>query len=118
MSIDESIRTLVIDERVKVDCNIKGGIEATIALRGCPVQQVEQHAFVYRIPKSLTQGRNITAALSIAFTGSQTTVPFGYSGNEIDNASNKMLNSLKSIPYESDARCNLIGIQTRARRTP
>lgn len=111
VSVDSVIRQQVITERVLVDCNLAHGAEITVALASAIHEQVEPGVHVYRIPKQLTQNRNITSALSVAFSNSvRGSVAHSYgTQDEILNASKQHLNSLMSIQPVSDARCSVIG---------
>lgn len=68
ISIDESIRNLVINPRVLVDCNLIGGQEAYIQLDGCPQERTNDYTVVFKIPKDRTDGRSINSVLNITMT--------------------------------------------------
>lgn len=68
ISIDESILSQVIRPRVLVDCNLIGGQEAYINLDGVPQERTNDYTVVFRIPKTVTDGRSINSVLNITMT--------------------------------------------------
>lgn len=65
LNIDTLIRQKVIEDRVRIDCDLVGGNEILVPLIGVTPEYIDQFHVVYRIPKALTQNRSITRALSI-----------------------------------------------------
>lgn len=115
ISLDARIRDEVITPRVLMDCNMMGGTETHIRLTGLPREDVDAFTYVYRIPKTLTQGRSITAALSVTFgegavVGATNLVPMR--GNVLLDAASGLLNSSTPIPMISTAKVKLIGENT------
>lgn len=115
-SLDARIRETVIEPRVMVDCNLMGGTETAIPLATVPRQQIDTFTYVYRIPKTLTQGRTITRAISISYgqtgiLGTSSNIPMQGTSPLMDAAAGLML-SQAPIPMVSTAQCQLIGENT------
>lgn len=112
VSLDARIRELVIEPWVMVDCNLVGGTETFLPLEAVPREQMDPFTVIYRIPKSMTQGRTITSALSVSFgQGSiigSTNMGLRGSSPMLDAASSVM-NAQLPIPMVSSAYCTLIG---------
>lgn len=123
ISIDEQMLALVIRPRVLVDCNLVGGSEVVIPLDGLKAETTDQFPnifrTVFRIPKSLTDGRSITSVLSVGFAtvfsqgsinamsgiNQNSTSAVGLSGMAL-------LNSYSAIPVSSTAKVRLIAENT------
>jgi len=115
ISLDSRIREEVIVPRVFTDCNIMGGTETFIRLNGLPREDVDAFTYIYRIPKTLTQGRTITSALSVTFgegavVGATNLVPMH--GNALLDAASGLLNTSSPIPIISSAKVKLIAENT------
>lgn len=111
VSLDAKLREELIFGRVMPDCNIIGGVEITVPLSASIREEISPGVFVYRVPKVLTQNRSIMSVLSVAFANAGiagSTAPYGQT-NALMDASMKMANAMMSIPYQSDARCSLVG---------
>lgn len=67
VSLDHRIREEVVNPRVLMDCNLVGGVEDNIPLGSLTGERVDQFHIIYRIPKTLTQGRTIISPLSLTF---------------------------------------------------
>ena len=116
ISLDTRIREKVIDQRVIPDCNLVGGSQVLIPLQGIDPEYVDApFSAVYRIPKSLTQGRTITTALSVSY-GDALTMGGQYVGpeqwNPMLDAGNQMLRASSPVPPVSTAQLELIGENT------
>lgn len=115
VSLDSIIRDQVIDAKVMVDCNLIGGTEVYIPLQGLPFQRIDNFTSIYQIPKSLTQGRSITTALSVAYGFGS---PIGGSNmglrnsNSLLDAASGVMASQAPIPDVSTAYVSLIGENT------
>lgn len=115
VSLDTRIREEVIDKRVRIDCNLTGALQVTIPLRGIVPKWIDTRSAVYHIPKSMTQGRTITTALSVAY-GEAAHMPGSnyYMNNMSTMTSNmgKILDSAMDVPMVSTAYVQLIGENT------
>lgn len=118
-SLDSIIRDQVIDAKVLVDCNLIGSEEVYVPLQNLPATRVDNFTTIYNIPKSLTQGRSITSALSVAY-GFGSPIGANMSGGNmglrnssslLDAASGVMM-SQAPIPDVSTAYVTLIGENT------
>lgn len=122
LNIDAIIREKVIDARVRVDCNLVGGTQLDIPLRGLRPEQVPlpsgspySWALIYRIPMMLTQNRIITRVLWIANTISPISGTYTYAswnGSSLANAAMGVMQSQAPIPSMSTARVDLIATNT------
>ena len=119
ISIDEQIRNSVIRARVLVDCNLVGGTEAMIPLDTVPVEQIDTFTNIYRIPKSLTNGRTIMSALSVSYSSvSLQGIAGGLGGvrpqsvTPISMAGMAMMDSNSPTPLASSAKVQLIAENT------
>jgi hypothetical protein len=112
VSVDRRIREEVIDQRVMIDCNLLGGTEIWVRLNGLTRENPDAWTWIYRIPKVLTQGRSIVAALSVSFgegavVGATNLLPVR--GNSLLDAGAGLLNSSNPIPMIATAKVHLIG---------
>lgn len=122
MNLDSVIRDKVIDARVRVDCNLVGGTQLDIPLRGLSPEQVNlpqstpySWSLIYRIPMTLTQNRIITRVLWIANTISPISGSYtyaSYNGSALANAAMGVMQSQAPIPSMSTARVDLIATNT------
>jgi hypothetical protein len=67
LSVDAQIESLVIRARVLQDCNLLGGVRATIPLEGLAYDVIDKLTVVMRIPKNMTQGRSIMSVQSVNY---------------------------------------------------
>ena len=65
-SLESRIREEIIEKKVLDDCNLMGGHEVVIPLRGLKVRYHDDMTFVVTVPKTLTEGQSITSVLSVA----------------------------------------------------
>jgi hypothetical protein len=65
-SLESRIREDILENKVLDDCNLMGGREIIVPLRGLKVRYHDDMTFVVTIPKSLTEGQSITSVLSVA----------------------------------------------------
>jgi hypothetical protein len=115
ISLDARIRSEVIESRVLQDCNLVGGTEVWIALERCPIQVVDDYVRVYRIPKSMTQNRTITSALSVSYGEGAIagiTSAYGSGGSALVDAAASVMASVSPIPVVASAYVSLIGENT------
>lgn len=112
VSLDTRIREEVIFPVVMFDCNLIGGLETWIRLLGLPREQVDLFTHIYRIPKTMTQGRSIISALSVSYgegavVGATNLIPVR--GNSLLDAASGLLSSSNPIPMISTAKVQLVG---------
>lgn len=114
INIDDNILSLVIRPRVLVDCNIVGGVEVNVDMRGIQGEIIDQLTTVYRIPKDRTQGRSIMSTLSLSYVDANSTVNWG--GNlpvcgvsVVGTAHQALLNSVSPPPVTATASVRLLG---------
>jgi hypothetical protein len=118
MNLDSIIRQKVIDDRVRVDCNLLGGTMLDIPLAGLEPEQVPlpsgtpySWCLIYKIPMALTQNRVITRVMWLANTISPISGTYtyaSYNGSALTNAAMGVMQSQAPIPSMSTARVDLI----------
>ncbi len=118
-SIEEQIKTLVIQAKVLPDCDIVGGVKIYISTSDLPREFTDQFTIIFRVPKHKTQGRTITSVLGIGYLESnafnQAGVTNSMSPCSITPVTENMLglfNANNSIPISSSAECSLIAENT------
>lgn len=115
-NVDNEILSTVIRPRVMVDCNLLGGMQAFIPLAGVPYVQPNLYTSVYRIPKTLTQGRLIIAALNITFNDPTNMSNYGTMATSQTSISMQVgqavMDAQGAIPLTSTADVQLIGENT------
>jgi len=115
--IKERIRFLVLQQRVLVDCNLAGGVEVRIPLDGVPYDSTDQgYTMVFRIPKTLTDGRSIMSALDVTYGNmNNASMAGGYGGYSSARSSpalqvaSQVMDAQLRTPYTGSARVQLIG---------
>ena len=116
VSIDEQIMSLVILPRVMVDCNIIGGTDVYIPLDGVVKEFPDDRTMVFKIPKSMTQGRSIISVNSIMFHDPTRVGSMGManamSAATLLRAGNAVVDSVGSMPITSTAKIELIAENT------
>lgn len=115
VSLDTMIRQDVIDARVIPDCNLVGGMTVNIPLHSLTPEYMDVTTLIYRIPKSLTQGRSITTALELSvgdlsMLGNAAIVQ--QSNSALVNAAEALLNANRPIYSPSTAYVRLIAENT------
>ena len=112
-SLDEIIMNQVIRPRVLIDCNLVGGTEAFVSLEGLAYERDNDYTFVYRIPKSRTQGRSINSVLNITFSDPTRMSGFGANATQGNTAmlaaGAAVMDAMGAIPITSTAKVQLIG---------
>lgn len=116
-SLESRIREEILEKKVLDDCNLMGGHEIVIPLRGLPVRYHDDMTFVVTIPKSLTEGQSITSALSVAqasegLIGTMQSYP--RAGNAYSNSMDALFSASTGNSGGSliDARVRMIGENT------
>jgi len=64
-SLDGIIRSIVINPRVLVDCNIYGGVTVEILLEQCKITRMTTNQMLIEVPKELTSNREIVKVSSV-----------------------------------------------------
>lgn len=111
-SIDEQILALVIRPRVLIDLNLMGGAEIFVPLNNLNPTRTNDYTQVYRIPKTLTQGRSITSALNITFADPNRSSNYGASATMGSSAllqlGQSVIDAQLPVPTSSTAYVQLI----------
>jgi hypothetical protein len=121
ISIDEQIRSKVINSRVLVDANMIGGQTVIISLEGLQAKYIDTYTVMYEIPMHLTNYRTIMSVLSISYLlystsfnalGSGMGVVNPNSMSDIMSAGQRVADSMSNIPPISNANVELVGHNT------
>ena len=67
ISIDEHIMINVIRQRVLPDINMTHGIRTNIPMAGCRVEMIDSYSYVVFVPKEVTGGKSVIAALGVTY---------------------------------------------------
>lgn len=106
------IRSEIIENKVRIDCNLTGGQQVDIPLLGIPEERVDHYSAIYRIPKTMTMGRSIVRAMCVVFiertVSSINHTPYNGGSQMIDGIQG-VLASHSAIPQTSSAYVTLIG---------
>lgn len=111
LALDSAIRKLIIDGWVSMDLNLATGQEVYIRLAGLPYEMIDVWNIVYRIPKTLTDGRSITATYSISYGDGFSTNSYRANMNRSSpllEAAGGMLLSNLPLPAVSTAYVTLV----------
>ena len=115
VSVESKVRSIIIDGKVMVDCNLFHGTTMNIPLRGLPTNRLNDYSVVYEIPKSMTGGRRIMSALSVSYGGTYPVSAAYYNyptSSQLMQAAGQLANSHSPIPLVSSAGVNLVGENT------
>lgn len=113
--LDFRIRSMVIEPRVLVDCNLVGGLECAVPLRSIRPEYYQPNQTIWQIPLSLTQNRPITRVYSLTYDHKGITNYTYYRGQQqsaYNEAMYGLLYANTSIPRVSDNNIELIGENT------
>ena len=112
-SVESHILNEAVRPRVLVDCNLVGGAEVFIPLDGVPVERTNDYTCVYKIPKTLTQGRSIISVLNITLSDPTKASSYGVAAGSQNTAmlqlGSAVMDAHGTIPVTSTARVQLIG---------
>lgn len=111
-SLDSKIVDKVIEDRVNVDCNLKGARQITIPLQGIPFDNVSHTARIYFIPYEHTEGRRIVSVQSLnylRYNGTLRNDYMGGVGNQLLSAGRDMYKAVSTMPIVSSANCEILG---------
>lgn len=118
-SLEEQIKTLVIQAKVLSDCDIVGGTKIYIETSDLPREFTDQFTVIFRVPKEKTQGRTITSVLGIGYLESNSHAQYNLT-NQMQscsvnaNSSNALalMSANDSVPVSSTAECSLVAENT------
>lgn len=117
--LDEQILNKVIRPKVFIDANIAGGSEVIIPTSGLPREASDEYTTVFHIPKNLTQGRSILAALSISYMDASSLSAYNRTAiyepcsiTALGQAAEALFNSANTIIMPSTARVELVAENT------
>lgn len=112
-SLEEQILNEVIRPRVYMDCNLVGGTEVIVPLNGLIAEEVNTTDIVYRVPKSLTNGRTIMSVKNITYMDAQSMAAAGNFAtcgvSAEQTAMQSLLDAVSPLPMISTGRCSIIG---------
>jgi len=117
VSLDSVIRDQVISQRVWADCSLQGAQQVLIPFSNLKPIQPDTYSFIYRIPKSMTNGRSIMSVLDVVYYVAQGVVASGGTfkmGNTNENspllqAGKALLDVEGNISQISTANAQIIG---------
>lgn len=117
-SLEDQIKTLVLP-KVLSDCDIVGGTKVYIATSQLAREYVDQFTIIFRIPKSLTQGRSITGVLGMGYLESSsfgnyniTNTMESCSFTAVTENALALLSANDTVPMASTAEVSLIAENT------
>lgn len=118
-SLEEQIKLLVIQAKVLPDCDIVGGTKVYIPTSNIPREYTDQFTIIFRVPKTLTQGRTITSVLGMGYLEANSYAQYagGAQMNQcsINTTSENALALFAanaSVPVSSTAECTLVAENT------
>ena len=123
-NLESRIKTEIIDNIVKPDCDIVGGRELKLDISGLSPISVETDGLVYKIPTSMTGGAAITSAEYASFVINATagtgfgTSPAMYantiSPSPLANTLSSIMNASSPDPVTGTADCHVMdsGVNT------
>lgn len=81
-SMEQEIRSVIIDERVLPDIGLRSGTELRIPLNACRCEQVDRLTYVYYVEPHQTQNRTINQVTSVSLgNGSWSDYAVGYNNS-------------------------------------
>lgn len=120
-NIDHAIRDKVIEGRVRRVVNSIGATEVEIPLDGIERQEVNRFTHIYKIPMTLTGGREITSPVALSYAtnsaGHMSAFGVAQSSNNnqptvMENAAMRLGQSHSPIPTPQTANLSLIAMNT------
>lgn len=114
VTLSTCIAEQIIYKKVLPDMNIVGGTTVVIPLDQCIVKHQDVNFTIYHIPKSVTDNRKIVNVLEMMVNGYLQPSVSGLTNHvsEIGLATTQSLLAMKTLPYRSEGRVNLIGDNT------
>jgi hypothetical protein len=113
--VEHNIRHKVINDRVNVDCGLKGALEIAVDLNKCKRMDHDVYTRTYEIPAELLGGRRIISVKSVHYTNiAHSWFPTNSrsSGNMLLNAAIEMYRSVASLPIVNTCHVEPIGPTT------
>lgn len=115
VSLEQRIRTEVIEAIVLPDCNLVGGTTVHVPLHSINPERILMDQLIYRIPKTLTQNRSIVQVYAMnlvsgSLTSGQSLPVSQYS--QLMGKAAAVMDTAGSIPLVSTAHLKLIGENT------
>jgi len=111
ISMDEMIMNRVIRPRVKVDCNLLGGVETYIRVAVCKITDYSTNygrEYLIDVPKTATNNRSIVTALSLFFNTASVNYNSGHT-DPLVNASSKQLTIAEQPSMVTTSRLEVVG---------
>lgn len=112
-SLDEVILSTVVRPRVLVDCNLVHGAEIFVNLSRSPFERTDNLTTVFRIPKSLTNGRSIMSVLNLTYQDPSMNSAYGVAAalntSSMMQAASAVMDVHASMPVVSTAQIQLVG---------
>ena len=115
-----AVRQAVIEGRIRRVVDASGAVEAVVPLLGLVPEQVDRFTKIWRIPKSLTNGRTITSAYALTFTstnllgtgfmgGSNLFDHTSGSNSQMSAAANRLMDANSNASVNQSANCTILG---------
>lgn len=111
-SLDSKLITDILEDKVNVDCNLKGALEFTINLQGIPFENISHTTRIYHIPYERTEGRRIVSVGTLnylRYNGSMRGDYMGAVGNQLLSAARDMSKAISTLPIVASANCEMLG---------
>lgn len=121
VSLDSVIRDQIIAQRVWADCSLNSAQQMLIPLNQIRPESPDAYSYIYRIPKSMTNGRSIMSVLDVVYYIAQGWAAYGGQnattatmGSQCENTTTlQAARALKDvdgpIPMISTANAQIIG---------
>jgi hypothetical protein len=118
-SLEEQIRTLVLDAKVLQDCDVVAGVKMYLPTSDLAREYTDQFTVIFRVPKEKTQGRTITNVLGIGYLETNSYAQYNITNqmnecsvNTLTENALALMSANQSIPISSTAECTLIAENT------
>jgi len=117
--VEYAIRDKVIEGRVRRSVNTVGATEVEIPIASLPRTEINKFTYTYRIPMTLTGGREITSVLALSFStnSSGNMSQFGQGSNQdsptvVQEAAMRVAASHMPITVNQTSNVSLIAMNT------
>lgn len=108
-SIDAGVRDKIIEGRVNIDCNLHGSLQIAVDLSSISYEMVDNSTKVFRIPREITQNRNIVSVQSLHYYDSSIMSSYSGASDPIGSAINDLYRAATNMPIVSTANCQYLG---------